>query len=287
MPKDRWPELCRSVAEDDGLPAYRAGLWTEQKLWFWNRYIEITTSSMVGKPAWPAGLCYVDLFAGPGVCQLRENGKRFPGSPLIAAKAPKPFSKILLVEKNTSAFEACCKRLQHTPAAKRVAAISGDCNEVIDQIASQIPPGTLTLAFIDPPGLDAKFETIRRLTTGKRVDLLMLFADAYDILRNVVQYYQDPNSKLDQVLGPDSDWRSRWDSLTNHDGPNSRALFAGIYETQLKRHLGYVKVGHMPICSAHGPLYRLFYASKSERGLDFWDKITMKDAQGQLSLDFG
>ena len=66
MAKNRWPELCNSVSKDDGFPTREVGHWSERKLWFWNRYIEITTSSMVGHPKWPAGLVYVDLFAGPG-----------------------------------------------------------------------------------------------------------------------------------------------------------------------------------------------------------------------------
>jgi hypothetical protein len=48
--KDRWPELCELVEQDDGLPTRDAGPWTEDKLFFWNRYIDITTTSMVGHP---------------------------------------------------------------------------------------------------------------------------------------------------------------------------------------------------------------------------------------------
>jgi len=65
MKKDRWRELCKSVDEDDGLPKREVGHWTEEKLFFWNRYIDITTRAMVGHPKWPIGLFYVDLFAGP------------------------------------------------------------------------------------------------------------------------------------------------------------------------------------------------------------------------------
>lgn len=85
--RDRWPELCSRVKADDGLPTRDAGPWTLDKLWWWNRYIEITTTSMVGNPNW-SEVVYVDLFAGPGVCVSREAGDRVPGSPLLAAFAP-------------------------------------------------------------------------------------------------------------------------------------------------------------------------------------------------------
>ena len=96
MAKDRWPELCRLVEQDDDLPVRdNVGAWTENKLCFWNRYVDITTRAMVGHPKWPEGLVYVDLFGGPGVCVLSGSRRRIPGSPLIAAHSPKPFQKIL------------------------------------------------------------------------------------------------------------------------------------------------------------------------------------------------
>ena len=91
---NRWQELCQKVAIDDHLKVRDVGSWTIDKLFFWNRYIEIATTAMVGHPQWSAGLIYVDLFAGPGVCRLRDTGERLPGSPLIAANAPKAFRRI-------------------------------------------------------------------------------------------------------------------------------------------------------------------------------------------------
>src|SRR6516165_525275 len=105
--RDRWPELCTLVSADDGLPVNEFGVWTEKKLHFWNRYIEITTSAMVGHPSWPAGLTYVDLFAGAGICRLEGSGRRIPGSPLIAACAPKAFRSILLCKRNEILASAC------------------------------------------------------------------------------------------------------------------------------------------------------------------------------------
>ncbi len=96
--RDNWDEVCQLVHEDDRLPVRNVGSWTEDKLWFWNRYIDIATSAMVGHPAWPNGLVYVDLFAGPGVCVVRDTNRRIPGSAVIAANAPKPFRHIIACE---------------------------------------------------------------------------------------------------------------------------------------------------------------------------------------------
>src|SRR5258706_1695949 len=188
MIKDRWPELCRLVQNDDGLPVRKVGRWTEDKLWFWNSYLSITTAAMVGHPKWSAGLAYVDLFAGPGVCVVEESGKRIPGSVLMAANAAKPFTMILASELQQTSADALRARLNRTPAAETSHVFAGDCNSVVHKIANMIPPRALTLAFIDPEGLHARFDTIKALAARGRVDLLILFADRMDIVRNVDLY---------------------------------------------------------------------------------------------------
>lgn len=286
MAKDRWRDVCKLVEEDDGLPTWEeARQWTVQKLHFWHRYIEITTNAMVGHRGWRAGLVYVDLFAGAGICTLKDTGERIPGSTLIAAYARKPFKKIIGCEKNPLFSAALKSRLASTTVGNRCHVLTGDCNDRIAEVLAMIPDKALTLAFIDPKGLDAKFATIAALSESRRVDLVALLADAYDIPRNVEQHYrQNPDSKLDQALGPDCPWRELLDDLTNPTGLKKRNLFRKAYEDQLRRHLGYTHFRNKSIQSERGPIYSLVYASKHERGLEFWDKALSKNVDGQLEL---
>lgn len=54
------------VAEDDGLPTWKnAGKWTEDKLYFWYRYLDITTTAMGEKLAWPGGSRMSIYLRGP------------------------------------------------------------------------------------------------------------------------------------------------------------------------------------------------------------------------------
>lgn len=278
--RDRWRELSQLVAEDDGLLTRVVGPWSLDKLWWWNRYVEITTTAMVGHPAWPAGVVYVDLFCGPGVSTLRESGDRCPGSPIIAASAPKAFRRILLCEENEDAASACRERIRRLNAEERTTVFCGDCNERIGEIAAEIPDGALTVAFVDPTGLHADFSTIETLTTNRQVDLLILFADRMDIVRNVELYEQQTDSNLDRVLGPDSDWRSRWQACDSTAPSDVARLFLDIYQDQLRRHLNYEYFGDEVIAKHQNvPLYRLLYASRHERGLDFWAKITSRERE--------
>jgi three-Cys-motif partner protein len=275
--------------EPDGLPAWEeAGRWTRDKLYFWKKYIDITTRAMYGqrgRHAFPDGLVYVDLFGGAGVCSLKGRAKeRFPGSAIIAAHAPEPFEKIIVCEKDPLLAEACRARLQKTTVASRCEVLVGDCNDLVGEVARRIPERALTLAFIDPKGLEARFNTVATLAKNARVDLVVLFADALDVIRNVGLYRSDPNSNLDRFLGPGSDWRTDLDSLQSPNHVTRRKLFAEIYKRQLRRLLGYQFFGEKVMYCKGKPLYRLVFATNNKLGLEFWNEAIKEDSGGQRNL---
>lgn len=279
-----WDDACARVQLDDGLPAREVGAWSEDKLFVWHKYIQTTTTAMVGKPAWKAGLVYVDLFAGPGVCRIRGSDRRLPGSPLIAMLAGKPFARVILVEKDARMAAACRTRTASIASAHSPVVLEGDSNELVHHVVQQIPRGALTLAFVDPEALDARWETMATLSAAGRVDLLVLFADAYDALRNLDNFLNGADPRLDQVMGPHSRWRDEVRALPNWEGNTLRQFFAEEYISLLKRHLGYEVAGTKIIRGPSGPLYRLIYASKHSRGLDFWNKVDFRDRHGQAGL---
>ena len=186
--------------------------WIYDNLRSWNRYVDITTTALVGRDKWPHELVYVDIFAGPGGLQF-ESSHRIIGSPFVAVQAAKTFTKILLCEVVPELSEACERRIRALATIQTVHVSAADCNQLIQAVADEIPPDALTVAFVDPTGLDASLEVLRTLTTDCRVDLLILFPDYRDIIRNVEKTYSvQPDLNLDLVLGPDSGWRERWSS---------------------------------------------------------------------------
>ncbi|MBL8764689.1 MAG: three-Cys-motif partner protein TcmP [Phycisphaerae bacterium] len=282
--KSRWPSLLEMAKVDDGLAFRDCGSWTADKLFFWHEYLSITTTAMVGNSNWKAGLSYVDLFAGPGICRVRETGQRLPGSAIIAAHAPKPFEVIHLAELDAGSADACEARMKLSPAKSRFHMHRGDCNQLVHAIAKALPLRSLTLAFVDPPGLDIEFDSLRALCTGRAVDLLVLFADAVDAARNVDLYEAVPEHKMDRMLGEGSEWRDRWSRLLNRVGFRTREFFASEFIEQLKKHLKYTVFRQHTMAAKGKPLYRIIYASRNDRGLDFWNKAVRKDRQGQSEL---
>jgi len=50
--------------------------------------------------------------------------------------------------------------------------------------------------------------------------------------------------------------------------------------------LDYRAFGEKVMESPNGPIYRLIFASKNDKGLEFWDKVTQIDCGGQMELRF-
>lgn len=270
MARLSWAELCAMYAASDGLHTRSSGPWAGDKLATWHTYVQIASEAMKNNRTFSGGLSYVDLFSGPGVCQVRRGGALLPGSPLIAAHAPVPFRWIVACDIDKECTGALRTRLDLSPAKGRYSVLTGDCNERIKDVISKLPDDTLTLAMIDPQSLHVRFETIKTLCRARRVDMLIFFADAIDIMRNVQEYYYDnPDSPLDHFLGLDSEWRTDWDALKNRSGRSVRDLFLRIYRRQLAK-IGYRLSDDKVIENKRGPLYRLVFTTQHELGMKFW-----------------
>lgn len=284
--RELWDRMCEFVAIVDDGPVYECHPWTLDKLHFLCHYLAVTTTAMVGSRHFDS-LNYVDLFSGSGVCRLKgqPEGKRYPGSPILAAGCEKPFSGLFLVDSNPENTTALRTRLARLKPPCDVFTWSDDANAVVNEIAARLPARrALNILFVDPFSLGVHFTTIESLARGRPMDLVMLFADAIDIVRNVEKYYYpNPDSKLDRLLGEGCDWRKRWEALQNREGRNVREFFAAMYLDQL-RGIGYQHLGTRVIESEYGPMYRLVYASKHELGLKFWNIALTEDRGGERSL---
>lgn len=263
---------------DDGLPIPDVGSWSAHKHHFLGRYLDIFTTGMKDR-RWSA-LHYIDLFAGAGLERV-EGGTLDWGSALIAAQMPHRFTKLHLCESKRNRFQALKTRLTRFQQPNEPQLIHGDANEHVGEIVSQLPDGTLSVAFLDPYGLHLNFDTLRQLST-KRVDLIVFFPDHLDALRNWKINLQEPDSNLDRVLGT-----TAWRQLNNTVAPDLWGHeLRKLYQQQI-RSLGYCHFDLERISLPSGqPLYVLMFCSKHERGGDFWKKATSKKPSGQRTLEF-
>lgn len=276
--------MADAILGKDGLVVRSSGTWAEEKLYYLGRYLKIMSVGMSKK--WAGKLYYVDLFAGSGSCQIRETKEEIDGSPLVALLGF-DFAKYFFFEENSACHQALNERVKVRAPQKyeSVKIIPGDCNSTIDEMKP--PTNGLGLAFIDPTGISQlSFDTVRKLASGRQIDLIINFPEGMGIRMNLHQYTQKEKTALNRFMGS-ARWQHRYQkSLTTFD--QACREIAQEYLENL-RSLGYLAVDSdwIPVRTNQNVLlYYLLFASKHPRGNDFWRKIKRINPHGQRELGF-
>lgn len=269
------------ILGNDGLVIRDSGSWAIEKLHYLRDYLQIFSIGM--KNRWQGKLYYVDLFAGPGRCKIRETGEEIDGSPLVALGFE--FAKYFFFEADEQCYNALRQRIEAQFPQKRklISITNADCN---DRIGIVDPPApSLGLAFVDPTGVSPlRFETIRKLAESRRIDLIINFHEGMGIKMNLHQYLPKVGTALDDFMGSQR-WRSRL-----RDAPMSLNQICDVIVDEYRdnlRGLGYQVVdgSQIPIkAQSNALLYYLLFASKHPRGNEFWKKIQVIDPYGQRSM---
>jgi three-Cys-motif partner protein len=181
-------------------------------------------------------------------------------------------------------------RVSTASYGSRVHILEGDCNDValIETIRGTVPSNALTLAFVDMLGLDVTFDTLKRLTIRRRIDLAITF-QVNDLVRNVPQIIrgQADGGRLDAFFGT-PDWRKAVAAAEQGQLATTEISDAltDFYAKRLAT-LGYSAVAPLHRLmknTSNAPLYRLVLAGKHERAADFFRKISKIEYSGQRGL---
>ena len=273
MPKPQPPN-------DDGLITPEVGDWSGDKHHFLWRYLNAFTTAMRGKK-WK-GLHYIDLFSGAGIERLKTSQRLGWGSPLLAAQAKHPFTRLHLCEKKPGKCNVLAQRLQKFPQPSEPLVLCGDANAKVDEIVGPIPPRALCLAFLDPYGFHLDFETVRALSL-RRMDLIIFFPDHVDALRNWNFNYAKPGSSLDRFMGSGADWLG---ALQRSPQTKLAEVLREVYISRLKT-LGYKHFEYERISRPGHPLYLLIFCSNHPAGGKIWRGISSIKPDAQRTFDFG
>ena len=273
-------------AKDDGNVISEVREWSLEKYNLVGSYCNIFTSGMFYK--WDQ-LVYIDLFAGSGYSRIKESGKIFYGSPLIAMSIPNPFTKYIFCEKDPKLFNSLAIRIERDFSHLNYELIPGDANENISKILKAIPPfdknnTLLPFCFVDPFSLRIKFSTIRSLGNNL-MDFLILLALNMDGKRNLEIYLKEENRRIEEFLGI-KDWKEKFDKDKIKNKTNFVKFLADIYQSNMAG-LGYQKHKNMHLIRSNDknlPLYYLAFFSKHPRGVEFFKKVE-KLCSPQLKLD--
>lgn len=275
--------------KEDGLDKLESGAWTREKYVHLFHYMQLFSRGM--KNLWEKRV-YLDLYSGPGCCWLARTDKVYKGSPLLALSVQHPFDKYVFCEKNPSHLLALQKRISSLHTQAEIEYISGDCDDNVDFIISKLPMYSremrvLTFCFVDPFDLSLHFRTIKKLAGARRIDFLVLLALAMDGNRNVKNYLNPKNEKIDMFL-ESPDWRQRWETVRLRDDSFQRFLANESEQKMLA--IGYLRgkmnTKEFKIPGKNVALYHLAFFSKNKRGYDFMEKgVRSSDPQESLIFE--
>ena len=272
--RNRGQELTKA---SDGLPALSVAGHAKEKEFALRNITGIFTQAMKNK--WPGRLYYVDLFCGPGRCVIRHSNAETEGSPLIAVEAA--FTHYYFADSDEPSIDVLRERVSAiNGSGKQLHYYAGRAEETVDRILRDLPhPNrSLGLAFLDPWAWDFSFEGLKRLTKGRRLDILINFNIGY-MKRN--WRYESP--ELDSFLNLPADHREFF--KTKAQGvPDTRTLL-DHYEDELRK-IGYEHTADdRPVTNSNNtPLYHLIFGSKNKLGKTLRDAVSQKTLSGQLTL---
>jgi len=213
----------------------------------------------MNQQGWCKGYHYIDAFAGSGRETDPETQKYIEGSPLRALRTNPPFDGYWFIEISPSRVDQLRSLKQEFPR-KRIEIIQGDANDVLSRrIISEITYNLFQrgLIFLDPYGLDIKWETVVSLARAKAFDVFINFSLA-GVIRQLKRN-QPPRDEVRQNLHKRDTIHPEW--------------VAQVYSERVKEVFKHVSRPVIMRNSQNGPLYALMLASHKEVATEIMDEI--------------
>ena len=274
--KDEWhlPEV-----QDYSVEKYKV-IW---------HYAEMFTKSMRFK--WKSRV-YIDLFSGAGIARIKRTNRIIETSAFIAARLPFKFSKYIFCDINPQNITALENRANRYFPDIDASFVCADANESVHILKNLIPQASkehtvLSFCLADPSKIgDLNFSTIKSLARNY-LDFLILVPSGMEARRFKKGFLSSTDQRLTRFFG-NPEWRFSWDKFrkTNDDF----GAFVKYEFTQQMMELGFIDPGENRAYPVKIPvknvlLYDLMFFSRSERGLEFWDKSRRGSRDQQRLFD--
>lgn len=264
----------------DGLPALQTGQWSLDKHDYIHRLARIFSTGMKNQSL---SRCYIDLFAGPGLCVVEGTNVESLGSPLQAINVRDRFTRYYFNDINPHCIDALRSRVAKLQLPPTPTYFTQDCNKVVAELRKELPPAgeSLELAVIDAWGWEMSFDALASLTQGRRMDIVVTFPLGF-----MKRTWRLKLDQLDRFMGGNG-YRDAFFDAMQHDSRQASRILLDYYEGHL-REIGYSypNRNHKPwmVNSKQSTLYHMIFASKHARGNEFWREIVRRSPSGQYLL---
>lgn len=276
------------------------GEWTREKL---ERLKEYLIHYKIALKNQPFKLGYIDAFAGTGYVNQKEANLQpflpefseedvrdfFEGSARIALQLDDPFDSYIFIEKDEEKSAELDKlKIEFPQFANKITSINQEANKYIQNLCEKdwLITNRRAVMFLDPYGMQVKWETIEAIAKTKAIDLWILFPLGVAVnrmLRNDGQISPKIKQRLDELFGT-SDWQEHFlqeNPQTDLFDTAPRLMkkvnlkgIANYFNNRLKTI--FEKVANNPLYltnSKNNPLYLLCFASGNPKGADIAIRI--------------
>lgn len=315
----RKPEDLGPPSRDD-LPLLAIQPHSKDKAYYLCRYIDAAataTKPMPGRPKFGNSRAYIDLFAGPGKCEVDGSDELIWSAGLLALQVDNRFDLYILNDLNPESTAALAERARMigipgavifeidlrlrdagwqlrdvarvvTPFGPKVVITTGDANTapfILQPLIASLGRRRYALAVIDPFSAVFHWKAFEALTLYERaMDVLALFPDEMDLGRNLGYYLNSEKAgrKLDLFFGTRG-----WREIVRAHPQRAEHVLRVLYEEQMQRILGF-KIGQpRAVGRARRPLYQLIFGSKDDLGIKLWNEVGRRTPGGQDELFLG
>ena len=224
---------------------------------------------------------YIDAFAGETENTVRDTDRTFPGSAECALSVSPPFTHIRFFELNRKRARSLERLIARFPG-QNARVIRGDCNETMLHALSELPAKAPTFAFLDPDGMELRWNTIRAIADHKReyaertgkskVEMWILFSSS-GIVRMLGKNRKYAESRgfpqrIADLYGAWGPWETIWH--TRHSGEicpgDAKKAYLWLYMDRLAE-LGYRHLLVRPIHTrGESELYAMIFATDNLAG---------------------
>lgn len=263
------------------------GFWTESKLDMLSDYLHAFTTAC--KRA--GTTVYLDLFAGQDENLNKHSGQRIHGSLRRAIDTKPPFTLLRGFELRIDRAASLENAYRKLAPNRDVRVYPGDVHTSLGPALKELQPlaWAPTFAFVDPQGVEARWELLEMLAAHRRqqktkVEVFMLLASP-QFFRVLHERLDDVHRakaewQLSQLFGND-DWRP---ILTDRragvlDPEEARDELTNLMRWRLQASLGYRYTHAVRLTNvAGGPLYDMVFATDSDAGNKIMTDVYQKTA---------
>ncbi|MBD1879441.1 three-Cys-motif partner protein TcmP [Coleofasciculus sp. FACHB-T130] len=221
------------------------GDWTEEKLSRVRKYLAAYATIM---KEYNFQYAYIDAFAGTGYRTLKqsedettlmlpelvepESKKFLEGSTRIALQIQPRFSKYIFIEKDESKINELNKlKMEFKHLSNDIRIINEDANIYINNLCDRNWESHRAVLFLDPFGMQIRWETITAIARTKAIDLWYLFPVGVAVnrlLKKDGNINDSIRKRLDETFGT-TDWYDRF-----YQKREEISLFGGYYSVTEK-----------------------------------------------------